>query len=107
MKMMMIMIKIPITRPFFKLGATDFAWQQFQIIITHDDNYFCDVNIEVDSDDNGDDSDDDDDEHDDEDHYHHNSANFQARSFSFCMILDLENTYFLIHFVDETLIDDE
>ena len=92
MKMMMIMIKIPMTRPFFKLGAPDFAWQQFQIIITHDDNDFCDVNIEVDSDDNCDDNDNDDDEHDDEDHYCHNSANFQSRIFRFSMIIDPENT---------------
>ena len=33
--------------------------------------------------------------------------NFHVKSFRFCMILDLENTYFLIHFVDETIIDDE
>ena len=92
------MIKIPITRPFLKLRAQDFEWQQFWIIKTHDDNDFCDVNIEVDSDDNGDDNDNDDNEHDDEDHYHHNSTNFQARSFRFCMILDLENTYFLPKF---------
>ena len=71
MKMMIIMIKIPITRPFLKLRAQDFAWQQFWIIKTHDDNDFCDVNNEVDSDDNGDDNDNDDDEHNDEDHFRH------------------------------------
>ena len=51
MKMMM-KIKIPITRPFFKLGTPDFTWWYFQIIPTGDDNNFGDVNVEVDSDDN-------------------------------------------------------
>ena len=64
--MKMMKIKMSITHPIFKLGAPDFVWQQFQIIPTDDDN----VNVEVDSDDNGDYNDDD--EHDDEDHYRHN-----------------------------------
>ena len=34
----------------------------------------------------------DDDEYADEDHNGHNSANFQARSFRLCMIIDLDNT---------------
>ena len=42
--MKMIKIKMPITRPFFKLEALDFAWQQFQIIQTDDVNDFGYVN---------------------------------------------------------------
>ena len=34
----------------------------------------------------------DDDEHDDEDQNGHNSANFQARSLTFCMVIDLDNS---------------
>ena len=54
------------------------------IILTDNDNYHGD---DDDYDDNNDD-----DEYDDEDHNGHNSANFQARSFRLCMIIDLDNT---------------
>ena len=63
---------------------------RFYIIPTYDDNDFGYVNVEVNSEDNGDDNDDD--VHDEEDHDHHNSANFEARSSRFSMIIDLENT---------------
>ena len=81
---------MPITCPFLKLGAPDFAWQQFQMILTDDDNDFGYVNVEVDSDDNGDHNIDD--EHDVENQTGDFSASFKARSSRFFMVLDLYNT---------------
>ena len=51
------------------------------------------AHLQYDDNDHGDDDDsDDDDELDDEDQNANNSANFQARSSRFCMIIDLDNT---------------
>ena len=78
---MMMKIKMVITWLIFELGAPNFAWKQIYIIPSDDDN------------DHGDDDDNyDDDEHDDEDNDGHNSANFQTRSFRFCMVIDPDNT---------------
>ena len=46
-----------------------------------------------DNDDNDDDDDDDDDEDEDEDEINHNSANFEATTSRFCMVIDLNETY--------------
>ena len=65
------------------------------IISTDDDNDHGDDddddNYDDNDDDNNDDSDDDN-EHDDEYQICNNSANFQARSSRFCMVIDLDNT---------------
>ena len=87
---MMMKIKMVITRLIFELGAPKFAWQQIQIIPTDDDNDH--VDNDVDYDDKDGDSDDDDDEVDDEDQNGNTSANFQARSSRFCIVIDLDNT---------------
>ena len=59
------------------------------IISTDDDNDHGDDDDNYDDNDN--DSDDDDNELDDEDQICNKSANFQARSSRFCMVIDLES----------------
>ena len=88
--MMMMMIKMIKTQLIFELGTPNFVWQQIQIIPKDDDNKY--VDDDVDYDDNDDDSDNDDDELEDEDQNCNNSANFQAESSRFCMVMYLDNT---------------
>ena len=89
-------IKMVITRLIFELGAPNFARQQIQIIPTDDENDHGDDDDgnddDSDDDDDNDDESEDDDELDDEDQNGNNSANFQARSSRFCMVIDQDNT---------------
>ena len=82
---MMMKIKMIKTQLIFELGTPNFVWQQIQIIPTDD------VDDDVDYDDNDNDRHNDD-ELDDEDLNFNNSANFQAKSSRFCMIIYLKNT---------------
>ena len=79
---MMVKIKMVITWPIIKLGDPHFAWQQIQIIPTDDNNNNNDEDDECD----------DDYEHYDEDQNGRKSANFQAMSLRFRMVVDLDNT---------------
>ena len=62
MIIIMMLMKMSITLPIFKLGPPNFAWEQIQTIPTNDDN-------EDDDNDNGDDDNEDDnyDDHEDDD----------------------------------------
>ena len=51
----------------------------------------------ISTDDDNDHGDDDDNELDDEDQICNNSANFQARSSTFCMVVDVDHSYTLIY----------
>ena len=82
----MMKIKMAIARSNFKLGAPDFACQQIQLLLIYDGNDTGDD--VVDSDGNSDGND----EHDDEDYIGENWANFQARCFGLCILIDLDNT---------------
>ena len=66
-----------------------FVYSFFFSITTDDYNYHC---YDGDIYDDNDDDDSDDDELVDEDQNGHYSANFQARSYRFCMVIDLYNT---------------
>ena len=79
---MTMKIKMVITGTIIYLGDPNFAWQQIQIIPTDDNNNNNDEDDECD----------DDYEHYDEDQNGRKSANFQAMSLRFRMVIDLDNT---------------
>ena len=78
-----------ITQPIFKLGPADLhgSQQQMQLIQRiHVDDYDDDNN-----DDNDDDGNNNDDDNGDKKNVH-NSTRYQARTFRFCFVVDLENS---------------
>ena len=79
----MMMKKMAFNQQIFKQGDPDFEWKKIWIIPTDDEN---------DHGDDYDDYDDNDDDSDDDDQNDNNSANFQARSSKFCMVMDLDIT---------------